>query len=171
MVLHLSEFHTESCIIYVYGNFNFYKPLVANRTFCVVFIRRISHQVAGEEWLGFHWTVPALYQGSPSVYCQCPWRINTNVSSVSKSWGSLSRLSAATASAYTASSSSPGRLEVLRPPTTVWKAHPSPASPNAYTFSGHASAHPVFLFLLASGNSWHPSSVSLRRLILHMTGL
>lgn len=100
---------------------------------------------------------------------QCPWRINTNVSSVSWSWGSLSRLSAATASVYTASSSSPGRLEVLRPPTAMWNANPFP--PNAYTLTGHASAHPVFLFLLTSGNFWHTRSIILYRLILHMTGL
>lgn len=77
---------------------------------------RIPHQVDGEEWLGYPWTVPPPYQGSPSVCCQCPWRISTNVSNVTRSWGSLSRLSVATASVYTASSSSPGRPVVLGPP-------------------------------------------------------
>lgn len=40
--------------------------------------------------------------------------------------------------------------------------HPQPRAmqtfslPDAYTLMGHASAHPVFSFLLTSGNSWLP---------------
>lgn len=40
--------------------------------------------------------------------------------------------------------------------------HPQPRAmqtsslPDAYTLMGHASAHPVFSFLLISGNSWLP---------------
>lgn len=90
----------------------------------MVWLGRIPHRVDGEEWLGYPWTVPPLYQGSPSVCCQCPWRINTNVSSVTRSWGSLSRLSVAIASVYTASSSSPGRLVVLGPPYSRVKCKP-----------------------------------------------
>lgn len=84
----------------------------------------VQHQINGEEWLASLWTVPALYQGSPSVCCQCPWKINTNVSSVSRSWGNRFRLSVAIASVFTASSSSPGRPEVLRPPTSIWSVTP-----------------------------------------------
>lgn len=159
----------------IYSNFlkdsavEYCQYLFINSSFVVLWIHRIPHQVDGEEWLGYPWSVPTRYQGSPSVCCQYPWRINTNVSSVSRSWGSLSRLSVATASVYTASSSSPGRLVVLRPPTTVWNAIPSPA--NAHSLIGHASAHPVLLFLLTSGNSWHPRSITQCRLILQMTGL
>lgn len=93
----------------------------------VLFIHRVEQQIDGEEWPASRWTAPSPCQGSPSVSCLCPWRISTNVSSVSWSWGSPSRLSAATASVYTASGSSPGRLDVLRTPTAVWNAPPPPS--------------------------------------------
>ncbi len=144
--------------------------VVVDSCYVWYFFHRIQHQIDGEEWPEFRWTLPTLYQGFHSVFCQCQWRINTNVSSVSRSWGSLSRLSAVIASAFTASSSSPGRPEFLRPPTTVWNAktlHPS----NAYPLSGHASAHPVFFTLLSSGNILLPTSIMLCKLIPHMTGL
>lgn len=93
----------------------------------IIFLDRNSQQVDGEEWLEFHWTPPHPCQEFPSMCCQCPWRTNTNVSSVSMCWGSPSRLSAATASASTASRSSPGRLDILEPPTASCNAILFPA--------------------------------------------
>lgn len=135
----------------------------------IVFLHRNSQEIDGEKWLEFHWTAPHLYRGFPSACCRCPWRINTNVSSVSRCWGSPFRLSAVTASVSTASRSSPGRLEVLRPPTASRSANLFPAW-RLYTYGTHFST-PCVLISASLGNLALPTISCLIPTHPSMTGL